>query len=229
MKRVSVIVPAYNEAEWIVPTLAAIRQRLVCDEVIVVDDGSADQTALLAEEWADRVIRHPVNLGKGAALQTGWRQSSGEVLLFLDGDLKESAGEANLLLAPVINDECDMAVAVLPALRRKVGLGLAKGLARGGIRALTGFSSEAPLSGQRAVKRQVLERIGQLEGGFGIEVGLTIEALRCGYRLTEVPVPFTHRQTENDWTGYRHRGKEFVEIGKALGRKWWEGVRWTRT
>lgn len=132
MKRVSVIVPAYNEAEWIVPTLAAIRQRLVCDEVIVVDDGSADQTALLAEEWADRVIRHPVNLGKGAALQTGWRQSSGEVLLFLDGDLKESAGEANLLLAPVINDECDMAIAVLPALRRKVGLGLAKGLARGG-------------------------------------------------------------------------------------------------
>ncbi|MEJ8548589.1 glycosyltransferase family 2 protein [Brevibacillus borstelensis] len=229
MKRVSVIVPAYNEAEWIVPTLSAIRRRLACDELIVVDDGSRDQTAALAEEWADRVIRHPVNLGKGAALQTGWRQSGGEVVLFLDGDLRESAGEANSLLAPVVNDECDMAIAVLPTLGRKVGLGLAKGLARGGIRALTGFSPEAPLSGQRAVKRQVLERIGQFEKGFGIEVGLTIEALRRGYRITEVPVPFSHRQTGNDWTGYRHRGKEFIEIGKALGKKWWEGVRWTRT
>ncbi|USG63620.1 glycosyltransferase family 2 protein [Brevibacillus ruminantium] len=228
MKKVSVIIPAYNEAEWIVPTLTAIREQLAVEEIIVVDDGSQDATGSLAARLADRVMRHPVNQGKGRALQTGWQASSGDVLLFLDGDLRESAAQAGELLAPVLADECDMAVAVLPPLQRKVGLGLAKGLARQGIRALTGYSPKAPLSGQRALKRQVLEGIGQLEPGFGIEVGLTITALRAGYRMMEVPVSFTHRQTGNDFAGFRHRGKEMVAIGKALGRKWWEGSPWRR-
>ncbi|QQE72867.1 glycosyltransferase family 2 protein [Brevibacillus composti] len=228
MKKVSVIIPAYNEADWIVPTLQAVRERLVCDELIVVDDGSSDQTAALAAKYADQVLQHPVNRGKGEALQTGWRHSSGEVLLFLDGDLRESAGLADALLSPVLNEAYDMAIAVLPPPPRKVGLGLAKGLAKQGIRALTGFAPEAPLSGQRALTRKLLERIGRLEPDFGIEVGLTIEALRAGGRLIEVPVPFTHRHTGNDLSGYRHRGKELLAIGRALGRKWWEGAQWNR-
>jgi glycosyltransferase involved in cell wall biosynthesis len=226
MKRVSVVVPAYNEQDRIARTLESIRTNIPCDELIVVNDGSRDRTAWMAEPWADCVISHPVNRGKGAALETGWQRASGDVVLFLDADLEETAGRALPLLLPVIRDECDMSVAVLPAPRKKGGFGLAKGLARNGIRWLTGFESRAPLSGQRALKREVLQALGRLEKGFGIEVGLTIDVLRAGYRIMEVPVPFRHRETGNDTAGILHRGKEFWGISRALGRKWMEG--WKR-
>ncbi|MFD2371869.1 glycosyltransferase family 2 protein [Brevibacillus sp. GCM10020057] len=229
MKKVSAVIPAYNEAEAIGATLRAIRERFFCHELIVVDDGSDDGTGELAKKWADLVISLPVNRGKGAALQTGWRQASGEVVLLLDGDLRESAAEAAHLLTPVIEGVCDMAVAVLPPPKTKAGLSLAKGLARHGIRWLTGFEAAAPLSGQRAVRREILQRTGKLDKGFGVEVGLTVDALRAGYRVMEVPVRFTHRETGNDLSGYCHRGKEFVAIGRALCRKWWEGCLWTRS
>lgn len=228
MKKVSVIVPAYNEAEAICDTLRAIRENVPCEELIVVDDGSADGTAERARFWADRVIVLPKNQGKGAALKTGWSQASGEIVLLLDADLRESAREAVHLLAPVREDRCDLAIAILPSPAKKAGLGLAKGLAQNGIRWLTGYEARAPLSGQRAVRRQLLQRLRGVDGGFGVEVGMTVDALRAGFRVLEVPVPFTHRQTGNDWPGFRHRGREFVAIGRTLCRKWWEGCAWTR-
>lgn len=228
MKKVSVIIPAYNEADRITATLRAVRRHVRCDEVIVVDDGSEDATCDLANVWADRVIRHAFNQGKGAALKTGWTAATGDILLFLDADLQESAGKASVLLTPLLEDRTDMAIAVLPGPARKVGFGLAKGLARKGIQWLTGFIPTAPLSGQRAVKRDVLDTCGQLDHGFGIEVGLTIDALRAGFRVEEIAVDFTHRETGNNWSGYFHRGREFYAIGRTLGQKWKESVtnRW---
>ncbi|MCK9905550.1 glycosyltransferase family 2 protein, partial [Frankia sp. Cpl3] len=207
---------------YIAATLQAIRQHVPCDELIVVDDGSSDKTADLALSWTDRVIRLPRNQGKGHALQTGWNQASGEILLLLDSDLQHTAAEAKRLLAPVQAGECEMAIAVLPQPSRKAGFGLAKGLARQGIKLLTGFSAVAPLSGQRAINREVLERVGKLDNGFGVEVGLTVGALRAGYRVLEVPISFVHRETENDWVGFIHRGREFLAIGRALHSKWKE-------
>lgn len=228
MKKVSVVIPAYNESVHICRTLRAVRRHVSCDELLVVDDGSTDGTAELALVWADRVIRLGCNHGKGFALQAGWEQATGEILLFLDADLCESAAYATQLLEPVFADQCDMAIAVLPGPVRKAGFGMAKGLARRGIQWMTGFIPKAPLSGQRAVKKEVLQAVGQLDHGFGIEVGLTIDALRAGYRINEVPVAFTHRETGNDWHGYIHRGKEFFAIGRTLGQKWKESVtnRW---
>jgi len=228
MKRVSVVIPAYNEAETISATLQAIRERFISEEVIVVDDGSEDNTRELAKQWADLVIPMPANLGKGAALQVGWQQATGDVILLLDADLRESAKEAVHLLAPVLEDHCDLAVAVLPRPKVHAGMGLAKGLAYHGIRYLTGFKPNAPLSGQRAVRRELLHRLRKLDGGFGVEVGMTVDALRAGYRVMEIPVAFSHRETGNDWSGFRHRGKEFLAIGRTLCRKWWEGQIWAR-
>ncbi|RNB81116.1 glycosyltransferase family 2 protein [Brevibacillus fluminis] len=222
MNKVSIVIPAYNEEQHIASTLAAIRTWAYDVECIVVDDGSRDKTAMLAALHADRVISLPDNRGKGFALQTGWEQAKGDVVLLLDADLEESAIQAGQLLAPVMGGECDMAIAVLPVPSQKIGLGLAKGLARYGIRTLTGFVPQAPLSGQRAVRKEVLQAMRRLDDGFGIEVGLTIDALRAGFRVQEVPIPFTHRQTGNDWHGYWHRGREFLAVGRALGRKWQE-------
>ena len=228
MKRVSIVIPAYNEAETISATLRAIRERFISEEVIVVDDGSTDNTRELASQWADLVIPMPANQGKGAALQVGWQQATGDIILLLDADLRESAGEAVHLLAPLLEDRCDLAVAVLPRPKVRAGMGLAKGLAYHGIRYLTGFEPNAPLSGQRGVRRELLHHLRKLDGGFGVEVGMTVDALRAGYRVMEVPVPFSHRETGNDWSGYRHRGKEFLAIGRTLCRKWWEGQIWAR-
>lgn len=223
MNKVSIVIPAFNEEERIVSTLAAIRTWVPKAECIVVDDGSEDQTAVLAEPYADQLVRLQHNHGKGFALQAGWEKARGDVLLLLDADLGESAMHAWRLLAPVTGNECDMAIAILPRPVRKTGFGLAKGLARCGIRALTGFQPQAPLSGQRAIRRDVIDAARQLDNGFGIEVGLTIDALRAGFCIREIPIPFMHRQTGNDWHGYRHRGREFIAVGRALGRKWQEG------
>lgn len=228
MKKVSVVIPAYNEEASIGDTLSAIRERFFCDELIVVDDGSIDDTAQLASKWADIVLRTSRNQGKGAAVQVGWQRATGDIVMLLDGDLRDSADQAAHLLAPVIQGDCDMAIAVLPAPQIRAGFGLAKGLAHHGIRMLTGFEARAPLSGQRAMRRELLERLGRIDKGFGLEVGLTVDALRAGYRVAEVPVLFSHRETNNDWAGFRHRGKEFVAISRTLCRKWWEGQEWKR-
>lgn len=223
--RVSAVIPAYNEAATLPETLVALRRAGCVDEVIVVDDGSTDGTADAARPYADRVLVHGENRGKGAALETGWRAAHGEILLFLDGDLGETAAYAPALLDPVQRDMADVVVAVFPPARRKGGFGLVKGLARFGVEHLTGYALQAPLSGQRAVRRVVLESLPPLSGGFGVEVGLTVDVLRAGFRLYEVQVPFRHRETGRDVRGFLHRGRQFIDIALTLNRKRREGRR----
>lgn len=221
---VSVIVPAWNEAERIGSTLRHLRSMELTGgtlrEIIVIDDGSDDDCWREAEHYADQVIRHARRRGKGAALETGWQAAKGDILVFLDADLGESAVHSSLLLQPVLADQVDMTIAILPEPSVRGGFGLVKGLAITGIHRLSGFRPAAPLSGQRAVKRQVLERIGGLSQGFGIEVGLTIDALRLGYRIAEVEVPFHHRYTGRNWHGFIHRGRQFWHVSRTLLQKW---------
>lgn len=221
---VSVIVPAWNEAERIGVTLRHLRSMELSAgtlrEIIVVDDGSDDDSWRAAEHYADQVIRHARRRGKGAALETGWQAAKGEILVFLDADLGESAAYSSRLIQPVLDDQADMTIAILPEATVKGGFGLVKGLAVTGIYRLSGFRPQAPLSGQRAVKRQVLTKIGGLSQGFGIEVGLTIDALRHGYRIAEVEVPFHHRYTGRNWQGFIHRGRQFWHVSRTLLQKW---------
>jgi len=224
---ITVVIPAWNEAERIGITLQHLRKLHRSEggniqEIIVVDDGSRDDSWRKAERFADRVIRHSRRRGKGAALETGWREAKGDVLVFLDADLGESAAHADALVQPVLAGEADMTIAKLPPASRKGGFGLVKVLAVGGIYHLSGcgFRPEAPLSGQRAVRREVLESIGGLAQGFGIEVGLTIDTLRRGYRVLEVEVPIRHRETGRNFSGFLHRGQQFWWVGMALLHRW---------
>jgi glycosyltransferase involved in cell wall biosynthesis len=224
--RTTIVIPAWNEERRIADTLAGLQwvKRKYNAEIIVVDDGSRDKTAQQALRWTDRVIRHGRKMGKGRAMESGWRAADGDVVVFLDADLGATSCYAGRLIAPVSEQEADMAIAILPPAERKGGFGLVKGLASAGIARLSGYRTAAPLSGQRAVRRTVLERIGGLASGFGIEVGLTIDAVRHGYRIVEVEVPFRHRETGRDWRGFAHRGKQFVQVGMALLHKWRELV-----
>lgn len=225
MSTVTALIPAYNEEDNIGATIAAVRRISSVDEIVVVDDGSSDKTANEARAaGADKVISLERNKGKGAALEAGIHAASGDVLLFVDADLGESASHAFALVQAVLSDEADMAIAMLPAVQTKSGsksggFGLVIRLARWGIRRLGGRAMKAPLSGQRALRREALGQSPRLDRGFGIEVGLTIDALRAGYRVEEIPTPLTHRATGRDIKGFFHRGRQFVDVMLAILRR----------
>jgi glucosyl-3-phosphoglycerate synthase len=84
------------------------------------------------------------------------------------------------------------------------------------IRALTGFASQAPLSGQRAVTARALSECRPLASGFGVETAMTIDALRLGFRVGEVPVAMTHRPTGRGASGFAHRGRQGADILRAV-------------
>lgn len=223
---VSAVIPAFNEEFRVGETVRALREAGITDEIIVVDDGSRDRTAAVAAATGARVIRLPSNRGKGEALNRGVALARGGILLFIDADLGATAAEAVRLVDAVRAGGADMAVAVLPRTRHKGGIGLAVGLARFGIWALTGLRLEAPLSGQRAVRRDVFDAVGRCATGFGAEVGLAVDAARAGFRITEVPAGISHRQTGRDVAGFLHRGRQFGAIMRVLThRTLWRGRR----
>jgi glycosyltransferase involved in cell wall biosynthesis len=219
------LIPAYDEAEHIAQTVAAARAIEGVVRVVVVDDGSHDATAALAEAAGALVVRQSVNAGKGAALDSGLAAIGGDadVLLLLDGDLRETASQGALLLAPVLAGEADMTVAAFPKPDGKAGLGLVKGLARAGIRLLGGraardFRATAPLSGQRALSREALAVVTPFAFGYGVEVAITVRALRAGLRVLEVPTTMAHDATGRDAAGFAHRGRQFAHVAGALMR-----------
>ncbi|HEY3284162.1 MAG TPA: glycosyltransferase family 2 protein [Armatimonadota bacterium] len=219
----SIVIPAYHEADSVAETLTALRDAFRAPtgasllEILVVDDGSRDGTAEAARAaGADEVIVHARNRGKGAALETGLAQARGDLVLLLDADLRGTASEAVKLLDPVLVGKADVTVAGFPRTGSKSGFGMAQGLSRWGIRRLTGVSVEFPLSGQRLLSRATLGSLGRLASGYGIETAMTLDLLRAGYRIAEVPTAMAHRKTGRDWAGFKHRGKQLWAIARVL-------------
>ncbi len=220
MPGVVVLIPAYNEQDLIGETVAAALAMPGIDEVVVVDDGSDDETAFVAHDAGARVIQLDGNLGKGAALNAGVADTDSEIILMIDADLGPTASETHRLLEPVLADQADMSIAVMRApAGHKGGFGFVMGLSRWAVRKYGKADVSAPLSGQRAVRRKLLEDVGGFETGFGVETALTIDALRKGYRIVEVPLPLTHRVSGRNLRGFLHRGHQFWDIAKAVWRR----------
>lgn len=215
----TVLIPAYNEAERITATVAVALALPEVSEVLVVDDGSTDDTARRAELAGARVLRCATNGGKAAALTAGLKATPSELLLLLDADLGATAAEGEKLIGPVLRGEADMTIALFPVIPgRGGGMGLVVRLARWGILRHTGKTLQAPLSGQRCLRRTVLEAALPLAEGFGIETGLNLSALRHGARILEVPTTMDHRVTQNDWRGRLHRARQLRDVARALWR-----------
>jgi len=222
---VCALLPAYNEAARIAVTIEALRARPEIGEIVVLDDGSTDGTADRARAAGASLVLTQQNGGKGAALSAAYNaaRDRADVFLLLDADLGASAGEAVKLLPPLARGEADMAVGMLPpdpdfaATGQSGGRGFVVRLARWGVRRRTGQTFTQPLSGQRAVRREVLEALGgTFAPGFGVEVDLTVRAIRAGFRIQEVATGFRHKVTGGDWASLCHRARQFRDVARIV-------------
>jgi glycosyltransferase involved in cell wall biosynthesis len=189
----SVILPAHDEAATIAAVVeACARSSPEVREVVVVDDGSTDETGAIARSAGARVVELPDNRGKGHALRAGVDAAEGDVLVFLDADGQDDPAEIPALLA-ALSDGTDLVLG-----SRFLGRFEPRAITaidRAGTRALTGvmnllFRSRVtdPIAGFRAVRRDAFERARTRAAGYDIEVDLVLGVLRNGGRVVEVPV-----------------------------------------
>lgn len=228
-QRVAVVIPAKDEAERIAATIRAARAIPHVDLVLVVDDGSSDETQHVARASGAVVVRHSVNRGKASAMETGAavaamrdvEDARPRLLLFLDADLGDSAVNTAPLVPPVLVGKADCAIAVLPRQHGAGGHGLVTGLARRSIHKETGWTPTQPLSGQRCMTRAAFEAATPLARGWGVETGMTIDLLTQGFRVVEVPCDLRHRASGSDWRGQVHRAKQYRDVALAVWIRRW--------
>jgi hypothetical protein len=215
-RRATAVVPARNEAATIAAVVSSLLSIEGVDEVVVVANGCGDETANLAAAAGARVLVSTVGRGKGGALEEGLALAPpADFYLLVDGDVGDTAAGAAALLEEVLAGRLDLAIGVLPG-QTGAGLGLVRRFAAWCIERLTGFRSEAPLSGQRAITRAALGGCRPLASGFGVETAMTIDALRLGHRVGELPVDMTHRPTGRGPAGFVHRGLQGLDIARAV-------------
>lgn len=219
MVSVSVLIPAYNEEQRVGRTITSLWSTGKVQEIIVIDDGSTDDTGVVAAKYGARVIHLRQNHGKGKALTVGFSFPQGEFVLLVDADLQESAGETLKLLDPLRTNQADLAIALFAREKSGKGFGLARQTAQAGIKYLTGAISKAPLSGQRAAKQKVWVDLLPFSDGYGMEVGMYLDALQKGYRVMEIPLDLAHCPPGRNWAGFWHRGKQFYHICRTLAAK----------
>ncbi len=221
MSQPLVIVAARNEADRIGAGLDALAAAFPGAELWVADDASEDETAEVALAHGARVVSRGRPHGKGANVTAAAeaaldRPQDPDLVLVCDGDLGASAGALGPLVELVADGEADLAVA---AFRRRLGggFGVALGFARWAIRNRCGYEAGAPISGQRAMRTEVLRAALPLARGYGMEVGMTIDAVRAGYRVVEVELELEHRATGRTLAGFVHRGRQLRDFARA----WW--------
>lgn len=188
-----VAIPAHNEEQFIGEIVSKAKRYV--DEVIVVDDGSTDNTSEIAQAAGAEVIKHKTNQGAGAATKTAFeaaKRSHTDILVTLDGDGQHNPDEIPQLLAPILNEEADLVIGsrfLNPNLHqmpkyRKFGIDV--------ITFLYNFGSKIRVSDAqccfRAQNRKLIEAVNITEAGFGFSVQVLIQVRKKGFTIKEVPI-----------------------------------------
>ena len=216
---VSVIIPAYNEQSRILRTLDGLKGIPEIKEIIVVDDGSTDSTYQILKPLQNiRLLHLERNKGKGNAVKYALEHVTGSIVALLDADLCESASELSKLIMYIKPGQKAIIIGKLKASGKKGGFGIVKKISGSGFYALTSRRFDSLLSGQRILPAEFLKDI-DLPGGFGLEFKITLEGVRRGYELIEVPVDMKHRETGRDIKGFLHRGKQCLDIIRLIGNE----------
>lgn len=192
--QISLVMPAKNEAEGLRRTLPGIRELLPGAQIIVVDDGSTDETAAVARENGATVLSSPYSMGNGAAIKRGARAATGDILVFMDADGQHSAQLIPKLLAR-LDEGYDMVVGARGwGDQASVGRGLANGLYNWIASVMTGFVVADLTSGFRAVKADKFkEFLHLLPNGFSYPTTITMAFFRSAYAVAYEPIPVAPR------------------------------------
>ncbi len=209
------LIAARDEGRTVADTVRSVRSIPAVRAVVVVADGGSDDTAERARAEGAVVLSAPRGVGKGGAVEAGLRLVDGDLVLLVDGDVGTSAAAAEELLGPILAGEADLVIGELPAMAGG-GFGIVRRLAGRAIEQLCGYVPVAPLSGQRAATRAVLEACRPFADGFGLETAMTIDAVRLGFRVREVPVAMRHRPTGRTVSGFAHRARQGWDILRAV-------------
>lgn len=217
------LVAARDEADRLSATLAAVREAFPRAAVWVADDGSTDATAQLARAAGARVVRSERHLGKGGAVTLAAREAlreaePGAIAVLCDADLGDSAGALAPLADAVASGHADLAVAAFRT-RLGGGFGVALGFARWAVRRRCGVELRAPLSGQRALAASTLAGLLPFARGYGMELGMTIDALLGGRRVLEVELELTHRASRRTPAGFLHRARQLLDCARAYAAR----------
>jgi glycosyltransferase involved in cell wall biosynthesis len=192
--KISVILPAKNEAEGLRRTLPALRKVLPKAEVIVVDDGSTDETAAVAGEHGARAVSSPYSMGNGAAIKRGSRAATGEILVFMDADGQHDPTHISSLLAR-LEEGYDMVVGARDwAGQAGVHRGVANAFYNWLASRMTGFKVEDLTSGFRVVRAEKFrEFLHLLPNGFSYPTTCTMAFFRTAYPVAYEPIPVARR------------------------------------
>lgn len=213
----SVVLPARNEAAAIAETLTRLKACVADAEVIVVDDGSTDDTAALAQATGARVIAHPYSKGNGAAIKTGARAATGDVIVFMDADGQHDPADIAALLAR-IDEGYDLVVGARQAgSQASIGRGIANRFYNRLATYMTGHKVEDLTSGFRAVRTaNFREFLYLLPNGFSYPTTSTMAFFRAGYSVAYEPIHAAKRVGKSHLRPL-HDGLRFLLIIFKIG------------
>jgi glycosyltransferase involved in cell wall biosynthesis len=189
----SIVIPAFNEAASIAAVVRDLAAAARWLEILVIDDGSTDDTGAQATAAGARVIRHPYNKGNGAAVKSGIRHATGAFILIADADGQHQPADATRLVSHL--DAYDL---VVGARSGRSQASLARRLGNGALNALASYLTEQPIpdltSGFRAARREcLLEFIHLLPNGFSTPTTTTLAFMRAGYSVRFEPIEAARR------------------------------------
>lgn len=215
---ISVVVPCFNETDTIltaVREVAELRDKLEL-EIIVVDDGSSDGSFEKLRQVEGIVLeRHPTNHGKGAALATGAALAKGEVLVIQDADLEYDAKVIPGLVEPILNGRCDIVYSSRfkgtiegMSLSHLIGNKILTYFAR----LICGANLTDLMGGQKAFRTEVFRSFDLQSQGFEVDVEFTVQALRKGYSILEIPIPYSARKLGKAKIGWSDGFKSIMKL-----------------
>jgi glycosyltransferase involved in cell wall biosynthesis len=219
---IGIVVTARNEADLLPQTLSALAAAFPGASIVVADDGSTDATSEVAGEGGADIVRSARPVGKGGAATPAAERlleaGVGRAVVLCDGDLGGSAAQLVRLVEAVDAGAGDLAVASF-ARRVGGGFGIAVGFARWAVARRTGLELSAPISGQRAMRPDVLRAVLPFAAGFGMEIGMTVDAHRAGFRLVEIELDLEHRATGRSAAGFVHRARQLAAFARVYASR----------
>jgi len=225
--RISVVIPAFNEAATLGEVIARLERLPGAVEIVIVNDGSSDGTAKILETARHTrplvVLHHPTNCGKGAALRTGFAAARGRVIVVQDADLEYDPLEIERLVSPIERGAADVVYGSRFLHNSRQANGPVHRFSNWCLTALSNLTTGLRLTDmetcQKAFRREVLAGLELRENGFAIEPEITAQVARGGWRVVEIPVFYAGRTKAS---GKKITVVDGLRAVATILRQWWQ-------